>query len=141
VSIKYKDNGADKEILTKLSKVKSLKDNSSNNYTVIKAGDNMLGDMSSVSIASDTYILMKETYVSPKISLYRILLPQPEGSENSMLIRKAGDPKGVRTRLLNFRKNLTDYLADCTATTDMIKQSKNINNDINKILETYTSCN
>jgi hypothetical protein len=141
VSIKYKENGADKEILTKLSKVKSLKDNSSNNYTVIKAGDNMLGDMSSVSIASDTYILMKETFVSPKISLYRILLPQPEGSENSMLIRKAGDPKGVRTKLLNFRKNLTDYLADCTATTDMIKQSKNINNDINKILETYTSCN
>lgn len=141
VSIKYKDNGADKEIVTKLSKVKSLKDNSGSNYTVIKAGDNMLGDMSSVSIGSDTYILMKETFVSNKIALYRIMLPQPEGSENSMLIRKAGDPKGVRTKLLNFRKNLTDYLADCTATTDMIKQSKNINSDINKILETYSSCN
>jgi len=139
--IKYKDNGANNEIRTKLSKIKSLKDNNSSNYTVIKAGANMLGDMSSVSIGSDSYILMKETFVSPKVSLYRILLPQPDGSESSMLIRKAGDPKGVRTKLINFRKNLTDYLADCTATTDMIKQSKNINTDINRILETYSSCN
>ena len=139
--IMYKDNGVDKDIKTKLSKIKSLKDNSSGNYTVIKAGTNMLGDMSSVSIGSDTYILMKETYASAKVSLYRIMLPQPDGSENSMLIRKAGDPKGVRTKLLNFRKNLSEYLADCTATTDMIKQSKNINGDINRILETYSSCN
>ena len=83
---------------------------------------------------------MKETFASAKISLYRIMLPTPPGSENSMLIRKAGDPKGVRTQLINFKKNLTDYLGDCNATTDMIKQSKNLNGDINKILETYSLC-
>lgn len=141
VTIKYKDNGEDKEIKTRLSKVKTLKDNNGNNYTVIKAGTNMLGDMSAVSIGSDTYILMKETYATAKISLYRIMLPQPDGSESSMLIRKAGDPKGVRTKMFNFKKNLTEYLSDCTATTEMIKQSQNLNGDINKILDTYTSCN
>ena len=141
VTIRYNDNGADKEIVTKLSKVKSLKDKNNANYTVIKGSDNMLGDMGTLSIASDTWILMKETYSSAKISMYRIMLPQPAGSENSMLIRKVGDPKGVRTKLVNFKKNLTDYLADCTATTDLIKQSNNINGDITRILETYSGCN
>jgi hypothetical protein len=99
----------------------------------------MLGDMSAVSIGNSSYILMKQTYVNSKISLYRIYFPI-NSSESSMLIKKKNDETGVRTTLINFRKNLTEYLSDCVETAALINNSQDINADINKILDTYGNC-
>lgn len=141
VVIKIKDSN--KVINTKLSKIVSMQDATGKQYSVNKVGANFVGDRNKLSfgMVNTQYILMKETFASERISLFRTVVPKMPTAETSFLIKKAGDAKGVRTTYLNMKKNLIDYLSNCSAAVDMINTSTNLGNDIEQIVKTYSTCN
>jgi len=125
-------------VKTTLSKVQSLKGADGKNYVVQKVTSIISGN--SLSLPTKSYSLMQEVYVSPKISLFRVLIPVEDQSGSSFMIRKTNDEKGVRTSMFNAKKNIGEYLSDCPKAAEMVANSKSLNTDIQGILEMYTSC-
>lgn len=120
-----------KTIETTVSKIEELKDKSGTSYVTQKFGTAVLGDGS-------YYAFMKSTYSSPKVTVYRTILPA--GSAD-FVIRKAGDDKGVKSSLFGARKNLEEYLADCAPLAEKMKNgSVDKKASVEKIAEMYSTC-
>ncbi|HKO81150.1 MAG TPA: hypothetical protein VJU78_12180, partial [Chitinophagaceae bacterium] len=112
VTIHTKDaNQQPKTIETTVSKVEELKDNNGTSYVTQKFGTSVLGDGS-------YYAFMRSTYTSPKITVYRTVLP---AGSSDYVVRKAGDDKGVKSSMLNARKDLEQYVNDCAPLAEKIK--------------------
>lgn len=120
-----------KTIQTTVSKIEELKDKNGTSYVTQKFGTAVLGDGS-------YYAFMKSTYTSPKVTVYRTILPA--GSAD-FVIRKAGDDKGVKSSLFGARKNLEEYLGDCASLTQKMKDGTiDKKTSVEKIAEMYSSC-
>jgi hypothetical protein len=110
VKIETKDaNGQPKVINTYVSNVEELKDKSGVSYTTQKFGTKILGDQS--------FNFMKSTFTSPKVTVYRSIIPET----GDYVVKKAGDEKGVKSSLLNARKNLEEYFNDCPSIVEKFK--------------------
>jgi hypothetical protein len=124
-------NQQPKTIETTVSKIEELKDKNGTSYVTQKFGTAVLGDGS-------YYAFMKSTYSSPKVTVYRTILPA--GSAD-FVIRKAGDDKGVKSSLFGARKNLEEYLADCAPLAEKMKNGTvDKKASVEKIAELYSSC-
>ncbi len=131
VIITVKDAGGNaKTIKTDLSNITSLKDDKSIEYDIKKFG--------SVVGGGAYYSLLKPSYHTDKITVYRTLIPA--GSDD-YVIKKSGDEKGVKSSLLNARKQLIEYLSDCTSLTDKLKDGTiGKKEKVEKIAEMYSNC-
>lgn len=131
VTILTKDaSGNAKTIYTVISKIEDLKGDDGSSYISQKYGTPMIGN--------GVYnVFMKSSFVSPKITVYRAIIP----ATNDFVVRKAGDNSGVKSSLLNARKNLEEYLNDCAQLAEQYKNGT-INNTtaIEKIAEEYSKC-
>jgi hypothetical protein len=128
VTVQTKDaSGQPVTINTSVSQIEDLKAADGTGYITEKFGTAMLGDGS-------YYTFMQSTYTSPKITVYRSILP---AGNTDYVVRKSGDTKGVKSTLLNARKNLLEYLADCPAIAEKIKNS---GVSVEKIAEEYSNC-
>lgn len=132
VTIQTKDAaGQPKTINTTVSKIDELKDDNGTSYTVQKFGTPMLGE-------GTYYIFLQSSYSSPKITVYRAVIP----ASGEYVVKKAGDEKGVKSSLFNARKNLEEYLSDCAPLAEKFKNGtidKKVSAE--KIAEMYTNCN
>lgn len=130
VRIETKDaSGAAKIINTYVSNIEELKDKSGVSYTTQKFGTKIMGDQS--------FNFMKSTYTSPKITVYRSLIPET----SDYVIKKAGDDKGVKSSLMNARKNLEEYLNDCPALVEKFKSGAiDKKATAERIAEEYSNC-
>jgi hypothetical protein len=123
-------NGQAKSFQTTVSKLENIIDNNGTAYTVQKFGVPMLGD--------GTYFsFMQTTYTSPKIQVYRSILPV---GKSDYLVKKAADDKGVKSALLNGRKNLEEYLSDCPSLAEQFKTGTVKNESLEKLAERYSTC-
>ncbi len=131
VLITYKnESGEEKQLGTYVSKITSMKDAEGKSYIAQKFGSALLG--------GSQYSLMKEVFVSPKITTMKVIVPQ--GGE--FLVKKNGDDKGVKTGLFNTKKPLIDYLQDCPAAVQLIKDATSSSAiPLEKIGVAYTNCN
>jgi hypothetical protein len=131
VIIKAKDaSGAEKVIRTELSNITLLKDDKGVEYAVKKFG--------SVVGGGAYYSLLKPSYHTDKITVYRTLIPA--GSDD-YVIKKSSDEKGVKSSLLNARKQLIEYLSDCTSLTEKLKDGTiGKKEKVEKIAEMYSNC-
>ena len=123
-------SGQPKTINTTVSKIEELKDDNGTGYTTQKFGTSVLGEGS-------YYVFMTSSFVSPKLTVYRALIPA--GGE--WVVKKPGDDKGVKSSLLGARKNLEEYLADCAALAAKFKDGtidKKVS--VEKIAEEYSKC-
>jgi hypothetical protein len=110
VRIETKDDaGQPKVINTFVSNVEELKDKSGTAYTTQRFGTKLMGDA--------TFNFMKSTFNSPKITVYRSIIP----ATGEYVVKKAGDDKGAKSSLLNARKNLEEYLGDCPSIVEKFK--------------------
>ena len=123
------DKGETKTINTDLSKITSLKDSNGNEYIIKKFG----------TVGSGAYYcLLKTTYHSEKVTVYRTQIP---AANYEYVVKKAGDDKGVRSTLLNSRKQLVEYLSDCTSLMEKVKNGTVSKKDsVEKIAELYSNC-
>ena len=84
-----------------------------------------------------TNTLMKNSYSSDKIAVYRAYFPKSD----SYVIKKAGDEDGFTESILKGRKKLFKYLSDCAIIETKLKEgSLNENEAIEKIAELFTNC-
>jgi len=125
------DKGQAKTFTTTIDKVDALKDNSGATYIGQKFGSAILGGSS--------YVFMKSTYTSAKITVYRTLLP---AGGKDYVVKKAGDDKGIKSSMFNAKKTLIDYLADCPSLTDKLKNNTLTKEEgtIEKVAEAYSAC-
>ena len=132
VNIDAKDaSGQQKNFETAISKIEELKDKNGTSYVTQKFGNAMLGDGS-------YYAFMQSTYSSPKITVYRTILPAGNGE---YVVKKPGDDKGVKSSLFGARKNLNEYLSDCAPLAEKLKNGsldKTVSPE--KLAEMYTNC-
>jgi hypothetical protein len=130
VKIETKDAGGQpKTINTYVSNIEELKDKSGVSYTTQKFGTKIMGDQS--------FNFMKSTFTSPRVTVYRSLIPET----GDYVVKKAGDEKGVKSSLMNARKNLEEYLNDCPALVEKFKSGaidKKATAEI--IAEEYSNC-
>lgn len=131
VIINTKDeSGNPKTIRTDLSNITSLKDDKGIEYSIKKFGAAALG--------SAYYSLLKPSYTAEKVSVYRTVIPA--GSDD-YVIKKTGDEKGVKSSLLNGRKQLIEYFSDCAEVTGKLKDgSISKKENVEKIAEMYNAC-
>ncbi len=116
-------------MFSSVSKVKELKDVEGKNYAVIKTGSALLG--------GSAYSLLKEVFVSPKISVFKDAFQ----NTSEFLVKKPGDEKGIKTSMFNTKKNLKVYLADCATVVANIEATGILQKiDIEKIAQEYTNC-
>ena len=132
VNIDAKDaSGQQKNFETAISKIEELKDKNGTSYVTQKFGNAMLGDGS-------YYAFMQSTYSSPKITVYRTILP---AGNAEYVVKKPGDDKGVKSSLFGARKNLNEYLSDCAPLAEKLKNGsldKSVSPE--KLAEMYTNC-
>lgn len=132
VTIHTKDeSGQPKTITTTISKVEELKDNNGSSFISQKFGTSMLG-------SGSYYVFMQSTFTSPKVTVYRTVVP---AGGTDYVVKKAGDDKGVKSSMLNARKNLEEYLNDCSSLAEKMKNGtidKKV--PVEKIAEEYNSC-
>ena len=124
------EKGQVKTIKADLSDITSLKDNKGVEYAVKKFGGLGLG--------SAYYSLLKPSFHNDKITVYRTLIPS---GSNDYVIKKSGDTEGVKSSLHNSRKQLIEYLGDCTSLTEKLKDGTISKKEkVEKIAEMYTAC-
>ncbi len=130
VKIETKDaSGTPKTINTYVSNIEELKDKSGVSYTTQKFGTKIMGDQS--------FNFMKSTFTSAKVTVYRSLIPET----GDYVVKKAGDDKGVKSSLMNARKNLEEYLNDCPALVEKFKSGAiDKKATAEKIAEEYSNC-
>lgn len=122
--------GQPKTINTTVSKIEELKDDSGTSYTTQKFGTAVLGDGS-------YYTFMQSTFTSPKVTVYRAIIP----ANGDYVVKKAGDDKGVKSSAFNARRNLEEYLSDCASLAAKFKDGsidKKIS--VEKVVEEYSKC-
>ncbi len=122
--------GQPKTINTTVSKIEELKDDNGTSYTTQKFGTAVLGDGS-------YYTFMQSSFTSPKVTVYRSIIP----ANGDYVVKKAGDDKGVKSSMLNARKNLEEYLNDCASLAARFKDGtidKKVS--VEKIAEEYSKC-
>jgi hypothetical protein len=131
VIINTKDEkGEAKTIRTELSDITSVKDDKGVEYAIKKFGTAALGGA--------YYSLLKPSYSNPKITVYRTVIP---ADSYDYVIKKSGDDKGIKSSLLNSRKQLIEYLADCTSLTEKLKDGTISKKEkVEKIAEMYSAC-
>jgi hypothetical protein len=131
VTINTKDEaGQPKTIYTTVSKLDVLKDNNGTSFTSQKFGTPMLGD-------GVYYIFMQSSFTSPKVTVYRAIVP----ATGEYVVKKAGDDKGVKSSLMNARKNLEEYLGDCPSLIEKFKTDAiDKKATVEKIAEEYSKC-
>ncbi|PQA60537.1 hypothetical protein [Siphonobacter curvatus] len=109
------------------STIKSFQDENGKEYLIRKFGSAITGGA--------TYYLLQNTYQSPKLVVYQSLVP----GNTEYLMMKKGDEKGVRSTLLNARKNMLEYLSDCPAIGTKYANSQTPIN-LQEVAEAYTAC-
>lgn len=120
-----------KAIETTVSKVEELNGNDGTSYVTQKFGTSVLGD-------GAYYAFMRSTYTSPKITVYRTVLP---AGGHDYVVRKTGDEKGVKSSMLGARKELEQYMNDCASLAEKMKNGtvdKKVS--VEKIAEMYSAC-
>ena len=116
-------------ITTTVDKLDDIKSDDGTQYTNQKFGSALMGDAA--------YYFMMSTYTSPKITVYRGLLPKAD----TWIVRKTGDNDGVKSSLLGAWKNLKDYLSDCPALAEKFKADGiNKKASIETLAKEYTQC-
>lgn len=124
------ESGNVKTIKTDLSNITSLKDDKGVEYAIKKFG--------TVALGGAYYCLLKPSYQADKVSVYRTLIPD---GGNDYVIKKSGDDKGIKSSLLNSRKQLIEYFSDCTSLTEKLKDGTITKKEkVEKIAEMYNSC-
>jgi hypothetical protein len=132
VNVVGKDaTGADKSFETTVSKIEELKDNNGTSYVSQKFGTAVLGDGS-------YYVFMQSTYSSPKVTVFRTILP---AGSSEYVVKKTGDDKGVKSSLFGARKQLVEYFNDCAPLAEKFKNGS-IDKSVSpeKIAEMYNVC-
>lgn len=120
--------GAVKPTLIRSSVVKSLKGTDGTNYQFRKFG--------TVGIGGGTvWYMLRSDYQSPKITVYRSALP----TTGEYVLLKPGDDKGVKSSLLNARRNALEYLKECSSLNDKY-QKASTPFDIKQVAIDYTNC-
>jgi hypothetical protein len=129
--IETKDaQGQPKIINTTVSKLENLKDNDGTKYISQKYGTGLLG--------TGYFSFLKSTYSSPKVTVYRSLIPASNGD---YVVKKNGDETGVKNTLINARKNLIEYFNECTSLTEKVKSGEiDRKATVEKIAEIYSDC-
>jgi hypothetical protein len=131
VIITSKDEaGVAKVIKTDLSKITSFVDDKGVEFVITKYGSAALGGA--------YYCILKPTFTSPKITVFRAL--QPETGD--YVVKKKGDDKGVKSTTLNAKKQLIEYLSDCESLSTKIKEvAATKAQSPEKLAEQYSNCN
>jgi hypothetical protein len=129
--IETKDaQGQLKIINTTVSKLENLKDNNGTKYISQKYGTGLLG--------TGYFSFLKSTYSSPKVTVYRSLIPASNGD---YVVKKNGDETGVKNTLINARKNLIEYFNECASLTEKVKSGEiDRKATVEKIAEIYSDC-
>lgn len=132
VVIQTKDaTGSPLTINTTVSQIEELKERNGTSFITQKFGTAVLGDGS-------YHAFLQSTYTSPKVTVYRALLP---AGSSDWVVRKNGDVNGVKSSLFNARKGLEEYLADCAPLTEKLKSGAiDKKTPVEKIAEAYTAC-
>jgi hypothetical protein len=120
--------GVTKPTLIRSSVVKSLKGADGTDYQFRKFGTGGLA-------GGSVWYLLRSDYQSPKITVYRSSLP----TTSEYVLLKPGDDKGVKSSLLNARRNALDYLKECATLSDKY-QKTNAPFDIKQVAVDYTNC-
>ena len=85
------------------------------------------------------FALMVTTYQSPKIEVYRCIVPS--SNESDYVIRKTTDEKGMKSSLLFNFKRLTDYFSDCPTLAAKMKAGEiDKKTSAEKMAEMYSNC-
>lgn len=114
-----------------VSQIEELKDKNGSSFITQKFGTAMLGD-------GAYYAFMQSSFTSPKVTVYRAVLPAGSGD---YVVRKAGDDKGVKSSLLGARKDLEEYLGDCSTLAGKMKSGEiDKKTPVEKIAEAYSAC-
>jgi hypothetical protein len=131
VIITTKDEaGVAKVIKTDLSKITSFVDDKGMEFVIAKYGSAALGGA--------YYCILKPTFSSPKITVFRAM--QPETGD--YVVKKKGDDKGVKSSLVNAKKQLIEYLSDCESLSAKIKEVAATRSQSPETLaEQYSNCN
>ncbi len=125
------EKGEPKIITTDMSNITLLKDDKGVEYAIQKFGTAALGGA--------YYSLLKPSYQNPKITVYRTLVP---AGISDYVIKKSGDEKGVKSSMFSSRKQLIEYLSDCTPLTEKLKNGTVSKTEkAEKIAEMYVNCN
>ncbi len=119
-----------KIINTTVSKLENLIDNDGTKYISQKFGTGILG--------TAYFSFLKSTYSSPKITVFRSVIPV---KYDDYVVKKIGDEIGVKNNLVNARKNLLDYLNDCSNFNEKVKNGQiDRKLSVEKIVEIYSDC-
>jgi tetratricopeptide (TPR) repeat protein len=120
---------------TFVSKITEMQGKDGKNYIAKK-----LTEEGVLSIgAPGFYALMMTTYQSPKIEVYRCIVPSSNSSDYVM--RKTTDEKGIKSGLFNNFKRMTEYFSDCpTLSTKMKAGEIDKKTSAEKMAEMYSNC-
>lgn len=129
ISIPTTDKAGKAQWLTvRSSVVKSLKGTDGTDYQLRKFG--------TVGFANGAaWYLLRSDYQSPKVTVYRSVLP----NASEYVVMKPGDDKGVKSSFLNARRNILDYLKECSTLQEKYKKD-NAAFDIKQVALDYTNC-
>jgi|GEM_PF-6468909 len=120
-------DGSVKQFTTYGSSVKEIQGEDGSRYVVRKFGSALTGA---------AYCLLKTACASPKLTVYKAVIPASDGDYVAL---KPGDEKGVKSSLLNARKDLLAYLSDCSSLSKKF-EGTGTDFDVVKVAEAYTSC-
>ena len=124
------DKGETKIINTDLSDVTAFKDDKGQEYIIEKFGSGGIAGY---------YALLKPSYQHEKITVFRSIIP---AGSTDYIVRKKGDDKGAKSSVFSSWKQLTEYLSDCTAVAEKMKNGSIPKTEkTEKIAEMYAGCN
>jgi hypothetical protein len=131
VIITTKDEaGVAKVIKTDLSKITSFVDDKGMEFVITKYGSAALGGA--------YYCILKPTFTSPKVTVFRAIMPET----GDYVVKKKGDATGVKSSLLNAKKQLIEYFSDCESLSVKIKEDTGTKTQSpEKLAEIYSNCN
>ncbi|MGA0559723.1 hypothetical protein ACO2Q8_23885 [Larkinella sp. VNQ87] len=117
-----------KPLTVRSAVVKSLTGADGTPYLLRKFGTVGLGN-------GATWYLLRSDYQSPKLTVYRSVLP----NASEYVVQKPGDDKGVKSSYLNARRNILDYLKECKMLNEKYGKG-NASFDIRQVALDYTNC-
>jgi hypothetical protein len=133
--VKKNAKGGMDTLRTFLSKMTDMQDKDGKNYICKKLTEEGVLSIGGLGF----YALMMTTYQSPKIEVYRCLVPSSNASD--YVIRKTTDEKGIKSGIINNFKRMTDYFSDCTSLSAKMKAGEiDKKTSAEKMAEMYSNC-